>query len=84
MKAVTIRDLRLHWPATEESLNIERELLVTRDGRPVAKLVKVSEHRARRRRWNPTTHKKWQARLWKGEQVDLVAKYLETDRSARG
>ena len=36
---LSVRDLRLHWPAAERRLKREGELVVTRDGEPVAKLI---------------------------------------------
>jgi len=41
VKTITIRDLRLRWPETEQALKVEREMIITRDGRPIAKLVRV-------------------------------------------
>jgi antitoxin (DNA-binding transcriptional repressor) of toxin-antitoxin stability system len=56
MKTITIRDLRQRWPETEKSLGFEGEILITRDGQPVAKLVKWEEARPRRTRWDPEKH----------------------------
>ena len=39
MKTVTVRDLRQRWPETERALQTEAEIVVTRDSKPVAKLV---------------------------------------------
>jgi len=83
VKTITIRDLRLRWPEMEKSLQIEHELLVTRDGRPVAKLVRVAETRAKRKRWNPAAHKRWLKKFWGNKQVRLVDKYLQADREDR-
>ncbi len=83
MKAVTIRDLRLHWPATEKSLRLEGELTVTRDGVPVAKLIKFTPPPKRRKRWDPEEHKRWMKRVWGGKSVALVDKYLAKDRADR-
>ena len=55
-KTITIRDLRRRWPETEKTLQVENELIITRDGRPVAKLVRVAEEKAKRKRWNPEEH----------------------------
>ena len=40
MKTITIRDLRQRWPETEAALQVEDEILITRDSKPVAKLVR--------------------------------------------
>jgi antitoxin (DNA-binding transcriptional repressor) of toxin-antitoxin stability system len=59
MKTISIRDLRQRWPEAEAALQIEEEILITRDSKPVAKLVRVSEKTPRRKRWDPEEHKKW-------------------------
>jgi antitoxin (DNA-binding transcriptional repressor) of toxin-antitoxin stability system len=53
VKTITIRDLRQRWPETEAALQIENEILITRDAKPVAKLVKVTNKPAPRKRWTP-------------------------------
>jgi antitoxin (DNA-binding transcriptional repressor) of toxin-antitoxin stability system len=78
---ITIRDLRLHWPATERALALEHELVITRDGNPVAKLVRLDPQQSMRKRWQPERHKQWLQRFWKNDQVSLVEKFLVTDRS---
>jgi len=59
MKTITIRDLRQRWPETEKSLQVENEIVITRDGEPVAKLVRVVAEKPKRKRWNPEEHKRW-------------------------
>lgn len=80
MKTITIRDLRLHWPATERALALEHELVITRDGHPVAKLVRLGPEQASRKRWNAEQHKQWLDGWWKQREVRLVDKYLQRDR----
>lgn len=60
MKSISIRDLRQRWPEAEAALESESEILITRDSKPVAKLVKYNQEPPRRKRWNPDTHGKWQ------------------------
>ena len=83
MKTITIRDLRQRWPAAEAALQIENEILITRDSRPVAKLVRVIQPETKRQRWNPEEHKKWIKKVWGNKQVRLVDKYLQADRADR-
>jgi antitoxin (DNA-binding transcriptional repressor) of toxin-antitoxin stability system len=45
MKTITIRDLRQRWSAAEAALQVEDEILITRDSMPVAKLVRVATDR---------------------------------------
>jgi len=83
MKTVTIRDLRQRWPETEKSLQVENEIIITRDGKPVAKLVRLAPPETKRERWNPEEHKKWIKKVWGNKQVRLVDKYLQADREDR-
>ena len=59
MKTITIRDLRQRWPEAEAALQTEDEIIVTRDSRPVAKLVRVTPPEAKRPRWTPEEHRRW-------------------------
>jgi antitoxin (DNA-binding transcriptional repressor) of toxin-antitoxin stability system len=83
MKTITIRDLRQRWPEAEAALKIEDEILITRDSKPVAKLVRVAEPEIKRKRWSPEEHKKWLKKVWGNKQVRLVDKYLQADREDR-
>jgi antitoxin (DNA-binding transcriptional repressor) of toxin-antitoxin stability system len=56
MKTITIRDLRQRWPEAEAALQVEDEILITRDSKPVAKLVRFVPPKTRRKRWNPEQH----------------------------
>jgi len=58
MKCITIRDLRQRWPEAEAALQVEKEILITRDAKPVAKLVRVTEQPVRRKRWDPEEHRR--------------------------
>jgi antitoxin (DNA-binding transcriptional repressor) of toxin-antitoxin stability system len=83
MKSITIRDLRQRWPEAEAALQVEDEIIITRDSKPVAKLVRVVEPESRRKRWNPEEHLKWLKKVWGNKQVNLVDKYLQADRDNR-
>ena len=39
MTSMTVRDVRLHWPKAEKALAEGEEILITRDSRPVARLL---------------------------------------------
>jgi antitoxin (DNA-binding transcriptional repressor) of toxin-antitoxin stability system len=65
-RALTVRDLRLHWPEAERRLRREGELVVTRDGQPVAKLVAYDEKAVKRPKWDAATHMSWLKRFWRG------------------
>jgi antitoxin (DNA-binding transcriptional repressor) of toxin-antitoxin stability system len=66
MKTITIRDLRQRWPEAEAALQIEDEILITRDSKPVAKLVRVPAQDPKRSRWNPEEHGRWQRKVSRG------------------
>jgi antitoxin (DNA-binding transcriptional repressor) of toxin-antitoxin stability system len=48
MKTITISDLRRQWPQVEAALRVEKEILITRNGKPVAKLVRPTERDVKR------------------------------------
>jgi antitoxin (DNA-binding transcriptional repressor) of toxin-antitoxin stability system len=59
MKTITIRDLRQRWPEAEAALQVEDEIIITRDSKPVAKLVRVAPAETQRPRWTPEAHRRW-------------------------
>jgi antitoxin (DNA-binding transcriptional repressor) of toxin-antitoxin stability system len=64
MKTISIRDLRQRWPEAEAALEIENEIVITRDSKPVAKLVRMTPPKARRKRWNPEEHMRWLKKVY--------------------
>jgi antitoxin (DNA-binding transcriptional repressor) of toxin-antitoxin stability system len=77
---LTVRDLRLHWPQAERRLRTEREIVVTRDGRPVAKLVAYGPMEPARDRWEPKRHLQWLRRTWKEPVAPSTDELLARDR----
>jgi antitoxin (DNA-binding transcriptional repressor) of toxin-antitoxin stability system len=65
---MTVRDVRLHWPEAEKALARGGEIIVTRDGQPVARLLpfRAPAHTPRRR-FEPREHAAWLARFWRGK-----------------
>lgn len=82
MKTITIRDLRQRWPEAEAALQIEDEILITRDSRPVAKLVRVGTESHKRSRWNPEEHARWQRKV-AGGKLSRSDAALATARAER-
>ncbi len=80
MKTVTVRDLRQRWPETEKALQVEGEIVITRDSKPVARLTRYVTPEKPRQRFDPVTHGAWQRRLSGGKVSRLVEKYLSTER----
>lgn len=81
MKTVAVRDIRQRWPVVEEALQREGELCVTRDGKPVAKLVRFDVRPRRRRRFDPVEHGKWLRRTWGGRVIEVVDASLAAERA---
>jgi antitoxin (DNA-binding transcriptional repressor) of toxin-antitoxin stability system len=66
MTSMTIRDVRLHWPKAEKALAEGEEILITRDSKPVARLLPlVPGARERRQRFDPVSHVRQMKRFWK-------------------
>jgi len=83
MKTVTVRDLRQRWPETERALQTEHEIIVTRDAKPVAKLVRYVEPKRARSRFDPAQHGQWQRRASGGRVTRWVANDLLRERDER-
>jgi antitoxin (DNA-binding transcriptional repressor) of toxin-antitoxin stability system len=80
MKKISVRDLRQKWPEAERALKIESEILITRDGTPVAKLTRVENQPKKRRRFDPAKHGAWQSRQVTGKTVSWVSEFLMSER----
>lgn len=83
MRTVTVRDLRQRWPETERALEREGEIVVTRDAKPVAKLVRYTEPERRRARFDPAQQGQWQRRMSRGRVTRWVADGLLKERDER-
>jgi len=83
MKTVTVRDLRQRWPETERALQVEQEILITRDSKPVAKLVRLVEPEKPRRRFDAAAHGKWQRKMSGGTVTRWVDEGLLKERDER-
>lgn len=83
MKTITIRDLRQRWPETEKMLQIENEIIITRDGEPVARLARFEKPKAARKRWDPREHAKWKKKVWGNKVWSGSAERLAADRADR-
>jgi antitoxin (DNA-binding transcriptional repressor) of toxin-antitoxin stability system len=86
VKTITIRDLRQRWPEAEAALEVEDEILITRDSKPVAKLVRVLAGTTKRPRWNREAHARWQKRVGGGRLSGSDAALAESraDRMLTG
>jgi len=82
MKTITIRDLRQRWPEAEAALQVEEEILITRDSKPVAKLVRFTTAPVKRPRWNAEEHGRWQKKL-SGGKISRSDEALAQSRADR-
>jgi antitoxin (DNA-binding transcriptional repressor) of toxin-antitoxin stability system len=64
VRTITIRDLRQRWPETEAALQVEDEIIITRDSKPVARLVRFNPPETKRKRWNAEEHMKWMKKVY--------------------
>lgn len=76
-------DLRQRWPEAEAALQAEDEIIVTRDSKPVAKLVRVTPSEAKRRRWNPAEHRRWIRKVYGRKVFPSSDKSLAAARADR-
>ncbi len=83
MKTLSVRDLRQRWPEAEALLRIEREIIITRDSRPVAKLVRFTVERRPRKRFDPVAHSRWQWKVSGGRASQWVDRALAESREDR-
>jgi antitoxin (DNA-binding transcriptional repressor) of toxin-antitoxin stability system len=85
MKTITIRDLRQRWPEAEAALKVEDEILITRDSKPVAKLVRVDAGSVKRPRWDVAEHARWQKKISAGKvsRSDAVLAQARAERVFR-
>ncbi len=84
MKTMTVREVRLKWPEAERALARIGEIVVTRDSKPVARLLPYEPaSRGRRARFDPAEQERWLARFWRnrspGPSTDDL---LRRDREA--
>jgi antitoxin (DNA-binding transcriptional repressor) of toxin-antitoxin stability system len=83
MKIVTIRDLRQRWRETKKALQTEQEILVTRDSKPVARLIRYVEPVKKRKRFDPAAHGEWQRKMSGGKITRWVDQWLLRERDER-
>jgi antitoxin (DNA-binding transcriptional repressor) of toxin-antitoxin stability system len=84
MKTMTVRDVRLKWPEAERQLATYGEIIVTRDAKPVARLLPWQPERTRRRRFDAKARLLWLKRFWAGHPpLGSVDKELAVDRADR-
>jgi antitoxin (DNA-binding transcriptional repressor) of toxin-antitoxin stability system len=83
MGTMTVRDVRLKWPEAERRLAAEGEIIVTRDSKPVARLLPYIPARARQRRHlDPAVQMRWLRKFWSGKpKPPSTDEMLDLDRA---
>jgi antitoxin (DNA-binding transcriptional repressor) of toxin-antitoxin stability system len=80
VKTISVRDLRQKWPAAEAALAVEKRIIITRDGEPVAQLLPFKGPKRRRKRFDPIQHRERMRRLWGKTRVKFVDELLTSER----
>lgn len=83
MKTITVRDLRQRWPEAEALLQVEKEIVITRDAKPVAKLVRITDRPKPRKRFDPAAHARWQRQVAGGKISRWVDRAMREAREDR-
>ena len=83
MSRMTVREVRLKWPEAERRLEATGEIIITRDSKPVARLLPYAAPTVRRRkRFDPEAHMRWLRKEWKGRMLRVSTdEFLDRDRS---
>jgi antitoxin (DNA-binding transcriptional repressor) of toxin-antitoxin stability system len=85
MKVMTVRDIRQRWPEAERALRENDEVIVTRDGRPVARILPPPEAPPDRPTVDWSALHRWRASFWRKQPKqpptgdDLAADRAERD-----
>jgi antitoxin (DNA-binding transcriptional repressor) of toxin-antitoxin stability system len=66
---MTVREIRQKWPEAEKALAKEGEIVVTRDSKPVAKIIRYAAPSIKKRpQFDPEKHLRWLRKISKGEK----------------
>lgn len=84
MKTMTVRDIRLNWPEAEKALARVGEIVVTRDSKPVARILPYETRpRARSKRFDAEENRRWQEKFWRDRDPGPSSdELLRRDREA--
>ncbi len=83
MKTITVRDVRQRWPGAEQALETEGEIIITRDGKPVARLLPVEPEPAQRKRFDPEENPRRREEMWGEDSGINTLALLQADRDGR-
>ena len=81
---MTVRDVRQKWPEAEKALETEPVIIITRDGKPVARLLPIEPETDTRPRFDPEEHRRSMEELWGGKESGINSlELLQADREDR-
>lgn len=81
---MTVREIRQKWPEAEQALAREGEIIVTRDAKPVAKIVSCTELPPQKRpQFDFEAHERWLKKFWKGRTFPDSTAELMREREDR-
>lgn len=84
MKTMTVSDIHEHWAEAESALAVEKEIIITRNGHPVAKLTQVEPAQKLRARFDFEEHRRWKKEVFgTAPMPDWVQKFCTEDRAER-
>lgn len=85
MKTMSVRDIRQKWPEAERALAEEGEIIVTRDSKPVARILPIGEARPMpQERVDFEALRRWRKRFAEQERAGPTTdEWLAADRADR-
>jgi antitoxin (DNA-binding transcriptional repressor) of toxin-antitoxin stability system len=85
MTRMTVSQVRLHWTTAEKALAKGEEIVVTRNAKPVARLLPFpSDKKRASQRFDPALHMRKLRRFWQGKpEQPSVDELLAQDRADR-
>ena len=85
MGTMSVRDIRQRWPEAERRLRQEGEIIVTRDSRPVARLLPLAGLPMRAKaRLDVRDLRRWRDRFWRTQPPQpRTEEWLDRDRADR-
>lgn len=80
---MSVRDIRQKWPEAERKLAEMGEIVVTRDSKPIARILPYHPARAsKRRRFDLAKHQRWLRRFWRSQPAQVSTdELLKRDRA---
>ena len=75
--------LRKLLDSTHRFMQLEDEIIITRDSKPVARLTRVTPPGTKPRRWNPEAHREWIRKVFGNKVFPSSDAWLAAARADR-